>query len=392
MNRRGSVLKEDTRTSFSSQESFSIRALLETHFSVEFHGQGPRYMVLCPWHDDVGPSLSVDDERGVYHCFGCGVGGNALTLARNLGLAASKSYFQGHPVWSAGNNIERGVFPARPRQPATEPPGWFEATALEVLGEFSRAAKMQSCRTRWRVGKCGNCGSYPAYPFSCRDRLCPRCRAERLRNFLDKHLERLSEDQIANLVEVQVAQGGELDTDDLVSALELLRIGINGSLRALKASGWVYAFRLVREDGGWRVLARILVLGDEKDGYVASFAFIQAGLVVNKGAEFGIGARDALEKLVGWAAKPYVGLKTAADVEIVAAVLKGRRVIQGSGALYRVSGGATSGGGGKRKKPCCCFCGSENVQWMFNVAAADIVLENGPPHWDPVEERVASHA
>lgn len=33
------------------------------------------YKGLCPFHDDHAPSLSVNREKNVWHCFGCGKGG-----------------------------------------------------------------------------------------------------------------------------------------------------------------------------------------------------------------------------------------------------------------------------------------------------------------------------
>ncbi len=39
---------------------------------------GSRYTGLCPFHDERTPSFSVDVERKLYHCFGCGEGGDAI--------------------------------------------------------------------------------------------------------------------------------------------------------------------------------------------------------------------------------------------------------------------------------------------------------------------------
>jgi DNA primase len=39
---------------------------------------GTRYTGLCPFHDERSPSFSVDAEHGLYHCFGCGEGGDAI--------------------------------------------------------------------------------------------------------------------------------------------------------------------------------------------------------------------------------------------------------------------------------------------------------------------------
>ena len=38
---------------------------------------GDKYLGLCPFHEENTPSFTVDDGGGVFHCFGCLVGGNA---------------------------------------------------------------------------------------------------------------------------------------------------------------------------------------------------------------------------------------------------------------------------------------------------------------------------
>ncbi len=39
---------------------------------------GTRWTGLCPFHDERTPSFSVDAEHKLYHCFGCGEGGDAV--------------------------------------------------------------------------------------------------------------------------------------------------------------------------------------------------------------------------------------------------------------------------------------------------------------------------
>ncbi len=41
---------------------------------------GRRYVGLCPFHTEKTPSFTVDPEKGLYHCFGCGAGGDIFTL------------------------------------------------------------------------------------------------------------------------------------------------------------------------------------------------------------------------------------------------------------------------------------------------------------------------
>jgi len=45
---------------------------------------GRNYMGLCPFHREDSPSFSVSPERQIFHCFGCGVGGNSITFISKI--------------------------------------------------------------------------------------------------------------------------------------------------------------------------------------------------------------------------------------------------------------------------------------------------------------------
>ena len=47
---------------------------------VKLKKRGKNYVGLCPFHTEKTPSFNVSPERQMYHCFGCGVGGNAITF------------------------------------------------------------------------------------------------------------------------------------------------------------------------------------------------------------------------------------------------------------------------------------------------------------------------
>src|SRR3954467_9406563 len=39
---------------------------------------GAKLKGLCPFHSEKTPSFHVDPEKGFFHCFGCGVGGDVF--------------------------------------------------------------------------------------------------------------------------------------------------------------------------------------------------------------------------------------------------------------------------------------------------------------------------
>src|SRR5437868_3635570 len=39
---------------------------------------------LCPFHDERSPSFNVSSTKGVFHCFGCGKGGDAIRFIQEM--------------------------------------------------------------------------------------------------------------------------------------------------------------------------------------------------------------------------------------------------------------------------------------------------------------------
>lgn len=62
---------------------------------VQLRKRGKNYFGLCPFHEEKTPSFSVTDEKQIFHCFGCGKGGNVITFlmeVENLTFIEALSY------------------------------------------------------------------------------------------------------------------------------------------------------------------------------------------------------------------------------------------------------------------------------------------------------------
>src|SRR5687767_13825117 len=55
---------------------------------VRLQKKGREHLGLCPFHTEKTPSFTVADDKGFYHCFGCGAHGDAIGfLVRAEGLS-----------------------------------------------------------------------------------------------------------------------------------------------------------------------------------------------------------------------------------------------------------------------------------------------------------------
>ncbi len=61
-----------------------IRSNLDIVDTVSSHvvlkKKGTNYIGLCPFHNDKSPSMSVNRQKGIFKCFSCGAGGDALSF------------------------------------------------------------------------------------------------------------------------------------------------------------------------------------------------------------------------------------------------------------------------------------------------------------------------
>ncbi|MCA9781839.1 MAG: toprim domain-containing protein, partial [Candidatus Eremiobacteraeota bacterium] len=77
--------------------------------------EGSCYKTRCPFHQDDTPSLSVEPAKGLWHCFGCGIGGDGITfLEKTLGL----NFGQAADLWRELSGEEPKYRSASDRSPS----------------------------------------------------------------------------------------------------------------------------------------------------------------------------------------------------------------------------------------------------------------------------------
>lgn len=81
--------------------------------SVRLQRRGRSLIGLCPFHKEKTPSFHVNPERGFYHCFGCGVSGDAIRFVQETEgvsfIEAVRNLAErfGVPIVETGNEMER---------------------------------------------------------------------------------------------------------------------------------------------------------------------------------------------------------------------------------------------------------------------------------------------
>ncbi|MCL2397537.1 MAG: DNA primase [Defluviitaleaceae bacterium] len=51
---------------------------------VQLRQKGGNFMGLCPFHNEKSPSFSVSPQKQLFHCFGCGAGGNVFSFIMKI--------------------------------------------------------------------------------------------------------------------------------------------------------------------------------------------------------------------------------------------------------------------------------------------------------------------
>lgn len=110
--------------------------------SVALRRQGREFAGLCPFHGERTPSFTVNDDKGFFHCFGCGAHGDALGWMMQYHRLAFPEAVA-HLAARAGLARPSAGAPLRALPPLPPPPPPVDAAA-------EAARKLARAREIWR--------------------------------------------------------------------------------------------------------------------------------------------------------------------------------------------------------------------------------------------------
>ena len=64
------------------REATDFVAIAGEHIALKKVGR--QYQGLCPFHSEKSPSFSINPDKGVYFCYGCGAKGDVISFVRDL--------------------------------------------------------------------------------------------------------------------------------------------------------------------------------------------------------------------------------------------------------------------------------------------------------------------
>ena len=65
------------------RERANILEVVSDYVSIKKTGRN--HKGLCPFHSEKTPSFMVNEEKQIFHCFGCGEGGDVFTFLMKMG-------------------------------------------------------------------------------------------------------------------------------------------------------------------------------------------------------------------------------------------------------------------------------------------------------------------
>lgn len=101
---------------------------------VQLKKSGKNYLGLCPFHEEKTPSFTVAEDKQIFHCFGCGKGGNVFSFIQELeGVSFPESVKKVADIEQIPLDIEIETGSRKPSNPHLQPLFLIHQKAAELF-------------------------------------------------------------------------------------------------------------------------------------------------------------------------------------------------------------------------------------------------------------------
>ena len=312
----------------------------------ELRGKGPEYLVHCPFHDDRHESLSINLEKGVYHCFGCEASGRASEIVEGLeGEFVAKTVVRNGPILSRDHYEQ-------PSQIASQ---WLERTdvgdTLQQIGQDIQSIRYKACGVVYDKYRCEKCGAPIARAHFCDLPYCEDCRRRHRRRFFEKHKARLEKGegtyQVFGFMKVRVPVG------QLRNGFKMLVERFKQMRKVVGGISGIASPVMRKVDGYWEIWLEVMMKSNEQK-------YIELAMLTATGLGIAIENHKRFEELSeAWS---YFSFKSEFRLEFesieelaeIVLDLKHVKWFYGFGEYFKVSGWK---GEKKRAELKCPLCG-----------------------------------
>jgi hypothetical protein len=66
------------------KEKVTISTIASRYIDIQSSGASSKKTCLCPFHDDQNPSMHLNDEKGLFHCFSCKSSGDTIKFVQDI--------------------------------------------------------------------------------------------------------------------------------------------------------------------------------------------------------------------------------------------------------------------------------------------------------------------
>jgi len=225
--------------------------------------------------------------------------------------------------------------------------------SLKGCGRDSEAEAVEHCGQEFKVGQCTWCLSFPAFPLTCDNRLCPDCASRRAETTISEHHDILCQINHPKFITLTC-----LSVEHLTREFILKQVKYFTRLRHRKVWskcwGGLRGTEFTYTPGvGWHMHFHIIVGSGYIDQALLSSEWeeISGAKIVDIRAIKGVDKWDGIREVIKYPAKVSSFVDNPELVNEFLVATKGLKLVCGFGALYRVR--TRRHGAGKMVCPVC---------------------------------------